>query len=291
MTRGAPGENIERTQKERKTNAPQPLPLQRPRALTSTCGFPIESKQQVRTSDQSQSLLFGRLAKEIRQQIWTEVLGGHLLHIARAPKRLLAIECSEVRNSKPTVGRHGCWGIPSRPRELGYTPGFYHSPMYQHPAKPANLLPLLQTCRRVYLEAISIIYTDNVFDINHIDTLLYLQQSVLPQRLSQIRTLNLSWCFQRPLDSAPVPYDLETWREACNVLATSCTGLRELTVNLTGSAVFWQGIKFKDKWGAALDALMPIKASKLDVLLPWSEEGCVEAAEDGRYSFRLVSKL
>lgn len=292
MTRGGFGENIEQTQEERKTNAPRRLPEQRPRALTLTCAFLAENQPtQTQTCNQSQSVLFGRLAKEVRQLIWTEVLGGHFLHIARAPKRLLAIRCAEGSEVKLETGRHGCWGVTSRRRELGYTPGFYHLPIFQHPAKPASLLPLLQTCRQIYLESISIPYTENIFDINHIDTLLYLQQSILPRRLAQIRAVNLAWNFQLPVTIGPTPYNLETWREACNVLAASYTGLSVLTVHLTGSTVFWPGNKFKDRWGLVLEALVPIKAKKFDVLLPWSEDECVEAAEEGAYSFRLVSKL
>jgi hypothetical protein len=303
MVRHYAGENYEQTQEERKKKAPQRLPEQRPRALTSTCVLQVEKSTlqgtQTQTCNQSQSLLFARLAREVRQLIWSEVLGGHLLHIARYPKRLLhgrllAIECSEYENRGPEheleTSRHGCWGLANRRRELGSTPGFYYLPISQHPAKPASLLPLLQTCRRIYLETISMPYTGNIFDVNHIDTLMYFQQSVLPQRLTQIRVLNLSWNFKLlPATSLP-PYDLDTWREACDVLAASFAGLSQLTVHLTGGGALWPGTRYKDRWGPIIEALMPIKAKKFEVFLPWSEGDCTEATEEGGYPFKLLPK-
>jgi hypothetical protein len=295
-------EDVEQTQKERKTNAPQRLPRKRPRALTFICPDKSSpsttrnlstSKDSVprRKFDQSQSALFARLPGEIRHLIWIKVLGRHLLHVARAPKRLLAIDCAAKVNVGPDLLEtrfHGCWGVT---RHLGTTPGFYLYPRNHHPSKPANLLPLLQTCRRIYTETISILYEDNIFDINHLDTLVYLQQSVLPQRLNQIRVLNLTWDFKWPTAISPAPYDLATWREACNTLA-SFASLQELMVYLTGENDLTPGTYWKDRWGPVLEALTRTKAAKkFNVFLPWSEDECAEAAKEGGYPFKLVSKV
>lgn len=278
----ANSEDVEQTQRERKTNAPQRLPPTRPRALTFIC--PEKSD-----FDQSQSALLARLPAEVRRLIWLKVLGGHLLHIARAPKRLLAIDCADkvhIGSDLLETRFHACWGVT---RRQDTTPGFYISPR-DHPSRPANLLPLLQTCRRVYSEAISILYQDNVFDINHLDTLIYLRQSVLPQRLNQIRTLNLIWDFKWPTATSRAPYDLATWQEACNILATF-TGLQELTVYLTGENDLTAGTYWKDRWGPLLETLAQIESVKFDVFIPWTEEECAKAEKDGGYPFRLVSKI
>lgn len=88
----------------------QPLPEQRPRALT----LPLQDtliehhqykfsgiiKQKVLvpqyTSNQEQSALLTRLPPEIRRIIWQFVLGDNRLHIVRNRGRLSAIPCSDT---------------------------------------------------------------------------------------------------------------------------------------------------------------------------------------------------
>jgi hypothetical protein len=291
------GEDVKKTQKERKVNAPQRLPRHRPRALTgplcdnldrwSLSWIPFMRSRQQQTSSQSQSSLLARLPVEVRQLVWREVIGGHVLHVARAHKRLLAINCAEHYSSKLPTRYHGCWGSTSGWIQLGTTPGFYLSARGGHSAKPANLLPLLQTCRTIYSETISMLYRDNVFDINHVDTLLYLRQSVLPDRLGQIRTLNLIWDFKWPLRICSAPYDVATWREACRVLA-GCTGLQELSIFLSGGDLM-PGLDKKERWQPLLEPLMLIKAARsFFVFLPWPEDVCAEVAKDGDYPFQLA---
>jgi hypothetical protein len=289
-------ENIKQTQRDRKNYAPRQLPRERPRALTcpleessrSWNPFKILSVKQ-QTSDQSQSALIARLPPEIRYLIWAEVMGGHLFHIARAHKRLLAIKCAENFEPDLETRFHGCWGRANSFFEMRSTASFYIGQREGHPAKPANLLPLLQTCRITYTETISVLYTDNIFDINHVDTLLYLRQSVLPQRLKQIRLVNFIWNFTYSL-AAPAPYDLATWCKACNILA-SFSGLQELSVHLTGT-FFEFGAHRKEEWEPLLDALRVIKATKkFDVLMPWSEDVCAEVAKEGGYPFRLAPRV
>ncbi|MCJ1372319.1 hypothetical protein MMC20_003542 [Loxospora ochrophaea] len=289
-------EDCKRTRKERKINAPQRLPRQRPRALT--CPLPDESSRSwhlfkksspQRTLDQAQSALLARLPTEIRRLIWFEVLGGHLLHIARRPKRLLAIGCPENFGPELQTGQHGCWGLMNMAYFGCRTPGIYH-PRSRHPAKPANLLPLLQTCRKIYTETISMLYGDNIFDINHLDTLMYLQRSVLPQRLNQIQVLNFTWYFVYPTVGSSVPYNLATWREACDVLA-SFAGLQELMLHLTGSDLT-PGTFGRSQQGPVLEALTRIKtAKKFDVFLHWSEDQCAAVAKEGGYPFRLAPEI
>lgn len=290
-------ENFKQTQKERRQNQPRRLPLHRPRALTypipaktSRLWNPFQRKQQQQTFDQRQSALLSRLPVEIRRLIWADALGGQLLHIARAPKRLLAIPCAkQERASGLNTRLHGCWGSTTGRVYLGTTPGFYLQPRSSHGPRPANLLPLLQTCRIVYTEAISILYEENTFDINHLDTILYLQRSVLLQRLNQIRSVSLAWDFRYATAASPPPYDLDTWRHVCSVLATF-TGLHELTMHLSGAVDIGLGAHPKYRWVPLLGSLTCIKPKeKFDVYLPWSEEECIEAAEEERYHFRLIS--
>jgi hypothetical protein len=133
------------------------------------------------------------------------------------------------------------------------------------------------------------IYASNIFDINHVDTLIYLRQSVPYQRLNQIRVLNFTWNFWVYSHRSPVPHGLATWREACNVLA-SFTGLQELTVHLSGQNLLLPGVFYKDRWGPLLEALARITpAKKFEVFLRWEEDECAEAAKGAEYPFKLVS--
>ena len=188
--------------------APPRLPRNRPRALTYP--LPVEPDDPQRTCDQSKSALIS-LPFELRRQIWIEVLSGHLLHITRDAKRLVAIDCT-VKNDKTKAEfetrRHGCWGVTDWSPHMDYwwMPGCYQRPRDGHPARPANLLPLLQTCRLIYTETVSMLYEDNIFDFNHTNMLIYLECYVLPKRLNQIRVLNLTWGITYP----PVPQDAYT---------------------------------------------------------------------------------
>jgi hypothetical protein len=288
-------EDFKKTQAKRKIKAPKQLPRNRPRQLTDPPLHPPRSWKDVllrhvqqQTYDQSASLLFARLPIEVRRLIWTNVLGGNLLHIARAPKRLIAIACVGTADPQSATRKHNCWGWTSNPLIQSRTPGFYLGPFDDSPAKPANLLPLLQSCRKAYTESISILYQDNVFDLNHIDTLFYLQRSVLPQRLAEIHSLNLSWNFTYPIAISPVPYNLATWAEACGVLA-SLPELQTLRVRLTGGDVS-PGEDRKNRWGPLLEAMKKIKSVReFEVSLPWSVVECESAARSVMYPFKLMS--
>src|SRR5699024_4834487 len=103
--------------------------------------------------------------------------------------------------------------------------------------------------------------------------------------LGQILRVNFTWDFKYATGLARAPYDLGTWRETCNVLA-SLTGLRELSMHLSGYDLT-PGANKKGNWGPLLEALVQIKpAKKFHVFLPWSENHCA-AAEEG-YPFRLM---
>jgi hypothetical protein len=300
-------EDFKSTKAKRKKYAPKQLPRIRPRRLTDP---PLLHSSrswkdvllgrhvtQQTFSTQSASILFARLPIEVRQVIWTNVLGGYLLHVARAPGRLIALPCADIADPKRATRKHSCWGWTDNPQQGSHTAGFYVGSLAEHlmgitelpDARPADfLLPLLQSCRQAYLEGISILYQKNVFDLNHIDTLFYLQRSVLPQRLVEIHSLNLSWNFRYGLPFSRVPYGLATWAEACSVLA-SLRGLQILRVRLTG-----HGIDFahdRHLWGTMLEALMQIKSMGdcFEVFLPWSVAQCESAAKGEAYPFKLMS--
>jgi hypothetical protein len=137
------------------------------------------------------------------------------------------------------------------------------------------------------------LYENNIFDINHLDTIFYLQQTVLPQRSNQIRVLNLTWDFKYPTanpEYSPAPYALATWQEVCDVLS-SFAGLQELTLHLTSNELLPFSGEGK-KWSKPL--LEPLKrikpAKRFDVYVNWSEGACAEAAKEG-YPFRFLPEI
>lgn len=220
-------EDPDGTAAARAANAPPLLPAKRPRALTlpllsedggeegdSEGGSrymlrnrpgpniikatrKTSSSGRQRTADQSQSRLLSTLPAEIRRVIWRHAVGGQLLHMARVPNRLVALECAQPKDLTKDLEtlRHDCWCMTRIGALRGTITRVYRAKNSAQPTQPANLLPLLQTCRLVYTEAVSMLYQDNIFDIDHVDTLLYIKRCILPQRLHQITRLNYSWDF------------------------------------------------------------------------------------------------
>lgn len=148
--------------KERKAFRAKPLPANRPRALTlplnddvrndgdhhNILSRLIKKKREIqqRTNIQQKSLLIAHLPYEIRILIWRYLLCEQHLHVVRAPKRLLAIQCDE----EESIGdcRHQCWGYSTihvrfGPRAAGYYTGKKDSAQCEN----ANLLSILMTCR------------------------------------------------------------------------------------------------------------------------------------------------
>lgn len=268
-------------QEDRKAYAPQQLPQRRPRSLTfpqpgrpAQAWNPFRRSVPQRTLEQLQSPVFAQLSPEVRHIIWSEALGCHVLHIVRAQKRLLAIDCAESISADLETSRHGCWGLTS---EMGNTAGYYRHPRTNHPARPTSLLPLLQTCRRIYKETISILYENNTFDINHVDTLAYLRRSILPQRLNQIRVLNFAYYFKYWMHGVR-PYDLAMWSKTCDSLSR-LAGLEALTMHLTGYDVLPLAGDRK-VWDPILQPLMQVKVMKrFEIFLPLSEDMCLQMAK------------
>ncbi|MCJ1353200.1 MAG: hypothetical protein MMC33_003185 [Icmadophila ericetorum] len=101
-----------------------------------------------------------------------------------------------------------------------------------------NINPaLIKTCRQIYMEVTPLIYSTNTFDIGNLDDLIFLNQTILPNRMASIRFLRIGWsvCFLPFCDSLKPtdrPHDDETWRRFWNIIATRMTGLTDLDVTL-----------------------------------------------------------
>ncbi|MCJ1415117.1 hypothetical protein MMC32_001448 [Xylographa parallela] len=110
--------------------------------------------------------------------------------------------------------------------------------------EPFRPLALLRTCRAVYVEAIHMIYSANVIDLDFGDfaELTYWSASIGPARLTSITRLQLHcnvWFDLRNAD-AILPFlgvitafpGFQTWREVWGIVAEEMPGLRTLVVRL-----------------------------------------------------------
>ncbi|KAF4764431.1 hypothetical protein N7455_009948 [Penicillium solitum] len=191
-------------------------------------------REQQSTFEQTQSPLFECLPTEVRLLIWEHYLCSRMLHIIRTnqhkwkrpQKQIVGILCSEPRNLCPCS--HHCWGpLARRPvgnctTHMNYGSYYHENSEWKFDTRRVNFVPLLQTCRRIYFEAIDIIFQKNTFLFNHTDTIVDFSHTLLPHRMSLIRTLQLSF----PDPGGP------SWNKCCQVLATKLPDLKTLTIHL-----------------------------------------------------------
>ncbi|KAJ5506393.1 hypothetical protein N7453_005350 [Penicillium expansum] len=217
-----------------------PLPEDKdskPQVLSTACRWRLslsKRPEQQSTFQQTQSPLFECLPTEVRLLIWEHYLCSRMLHIIRpnqrkwrgSHKKIVGVLCSEPRNICPCS--HHCWGlIARRPAGNCITPKNYGSYYHENSEwridpRRTDFVPLLQTCRRVYSEAIDMIFQKNTFLFNHTDTIIDFSNTLIPQRMNLIRTLQLGF----PDPGGP------SWNRCCQVLATKLLGLKTLTIHL-----------------------------------------------------------
>lgn len=236
------------TTKEPQPSAPKPLPPRR-RAL-STTSFD-------RTLD-SNCLLLDRLPPEIRLEIYTYVLGRNLLHLVQGEERISHVRC---RASSATDFRRTC------------RPAAANTARRILPGSTSNgNLALIKTCRQVYIEAMDVLYTTNVFDLDDPRTLLYFSQSIRPQRLASITKLHVYCPIGSPLghghgNSYPIqepPYDEKTWKRFWHVIATQMPRLVDLRVCF-GVRFGISELKMDDAWVKPLLEIRGLNRFDFDV--------------------------
>lgn len=179
-------------------NPPAPPELPKPlkyrkRALSNDFKGSSNAQLMKMARSQKDSWLFD-LPPELRNQIWKACLGGLKLHFELQMNLL----------------RQSTWGPSGERRKNG-------------------LLSLPLTCRRTYLETISILYGYNTIQLRTPNCVMYLNRLLLPQRINEIRTLHLHWYVAAPPSADTVEY--QDWRKAWRSIA-SMEGLAHLRVEL-----------------------------------------------------------
>ncbi|CAD6443992.1 fa631580-a2e0-4070-a688-9eee936aa09a-CDS [Sclerotinia trifoliorum] len=143
---------------------------------------------------QGGSRLFGLLPREVRMEIYEWVLRERVLHIVRRKTKLGHVVCKcEGGNSDARDTREedacmvaGCRGVKIiGGRGVHETVGM----------RSGGLIQLLQVCRRIYSEAISLLYSANTFDFDSMESLISFSNEILPRRFDSITSVTLSFSF------------------------------------------------------------------------------------------------
>ncbi|KAL4913048.1 hypothetical protein BDW62DRAFT_193424 [Aspergillus aurantiobrunneus] len=216
-----------------------------------------------KTHSQEQSLFF-RLPRELRDMIYTEIFIPpttiHLAWVGGRKRKFRSFLCKlpqEHQLEKTRSGdlcyacriRHYSCSTRSRPRpskNVKPTPT---------PAEMVNVraMPMLRSCRRVYIEAIDMLYQANDFYLENPRTLIELPKYVPQPHLSAIRSLYLeSPAYNNSWTSEDL---LLRWKGVVDTLK-GFHGLRSLCIILRP----WFGLDVEK------DALLePIRIGKLPV--------------------------
>lgn len=219
-----------------------------------------ESRRHLSTSSISPVVqtcaLLTKLPLELREMIFQEVLGNSQIHILSLPKRMGHITCQ----SQDRDHRRLCFPPRERtdPRVLyPWFDGQHNLYPYGHGdqgqvaiwAPPAcdfyrdfdlshSRLPLLQSCRQIYSEAINLLYTKNTFDFAHPRTLIWFTRTIVPERLALIASLQLC------LVSKKLGVELSRlWDKMCTVVTTQMPNLKHLSIYLLAEHLHEAGLQ------------------------------------------------
>ncbi|KAK2742471.1 hypothetical protein FQN57_005362 [Myotisia sp. PD_48] len=173
--------------KQDKAETITPLALNRSRRLSVIPPYPVHPKKYGMTSrqnnkvvensaddvsnfEQAGSPFFTRLPPEIRRLIYLEILGNRDLRITR-------------RGATGDYTIMHRWKLSSRARLVCHedTPDGYKPVEYQ--------LPILKTCRRIYKEAIELLYSSNDFIFSDMSDFRTFVKSILPRRADLITSV------------------------------------------------------------------------------------------------------
>ena len=142
------------------------------------------------------SPLLTKLPPEIRLIIWSYVFGSSTLHLVTLKDKIRHVRCEDP--SPLTQHRHCCPETPARWRIYdGRSPGHSDKLLYPHthtqlPASLSSTASLLYTCRAIHDEAISLLYTENTFDVDDLYTFIAFAHAI-GAHLHSIRKLTIQW--------------------------------------------------------------------------------------------------
>lgn len=176
------------------------------------------------TDDQRACGLISKLPYDIRLVIYEMVLGGNMLHLeAQSQKsRLMYHVCKHPDQVDDQRSHTDCNELSavrpsSAPREESL--------------EATGLLPLLVTCRRIYSEAISVLYNANTFEFTqNFAAFTFLKYMIPQQRLSCFRHFRLHLRLPRhPMLNGRATRD---WHDLWSFFGDEMCGLQSLYLEL-----------------------------------------------------------
>ncbi|KAF7899835.1 hypothetical protein EAF00_004171 [Botryotinia globosa] len=142
---------------------------------------------------QGGSTIFGLLPSEVRMEIYTWVLGGRVLHIVRREDKLNHVVCKSDRRDLDAGTREEDACIVAGCRSVKIPGG---SGVHEIIGEGSgSLIQLLQVCRRIYSEAISLLYSTNTFNFDSMESFISFSNEILPRRFDSITSVTLDFSF------------------------------------------------------------------------------------------------
>ena len=174
---------------------------------------------------QEQCAFLSMLPLDVRLIIYDMVLGGNYFHVTtnESKSRILSHPCQRPPGAKPD-DHQICFSIRSTDRRPS------SAPREDYPSA-TGFLPLLVTCRRIYSEAITTLYSANTFEFweNRV-AFRFLKQMLPPHRLQSIRRFR--WDMQIPHHPDTNPRSRRDWSDLFEFFAHETTGLQHLYLKL-----------------------------------------------------------
>ena len=240
------------------------LPQRPRRRLSISSAYDVE-EESPQAFSQSQSLLFNKLPPEIRQQIYLYALGERTIHLVPKHSRLDHVLCTG--SSYPNLRSYACWTI----RTTSVSPSIaYILREKDWSGVGDGLLNLLQTCRKIYSEAVHILYAGNTFDVPTPESIILLVDTVLPHRLNNIRSIHMSWHFCRVWSTGALPSQAQHDWDKCWSILSTIRSLRHLRVILhNGSSPMsgpFEEEMFEPAWSVKL-------IRKWEIITVWGNTG------------------
>jgi len=182
----------------------------------------VEPQQQ--TYLQEQCGFLSMLPLDIRLMIYDMVLGGNFFHVTTndSKSRLLAHICKQT--STQQSDHQKCFAVTSREQRPSSAPREDYS-------DATGLLPLLVSCRRIYSEAIDILYNTNTFEFweNRV-AWRFLKLTIPRQRLRSIRRFR--WDMQIPHHPDTNARSRRDWSDLFVFFTNETCGLQHLYLKL-----------------------------------------------------------
>ncbi|EMR90647.1 hypothetical protein BcDW1_695 [Botrytis cinerea BcDW1] len=142
---------------------------------------------------QGGSTFFGMLPWEVRMEIYKWALGGRVLHIIRRTNKLGHVVCKCDRRDSDVGTKEEDACIVAGCRSVKIPGGSGVHEIFGEGSR--GLIQLLQVCRRIYSEAISLLYSANTFNFDSMEAFISFSNEILPHRFDSITSVTLDFSF------------------------------------------------------------------------------------------------